>query len=232
MITLGYLELSKNTGSLKFKDHSSVKNIFTNIHKNYLVFMDFLYKNLTKDQINKTKKITERIFTILNERPTAKIHYGTAQMQTLKTNNEMSLSMLKSLLRNNSNQNDFMKGSSEIIKNIDSLSVSWVKNKIIDLIKASKQTRHQSSLSVNDKITAITKSDLKPIRKVLIVNDKIDSNKKYATKHFTPQKNTLGKAKVLLSDSKPKYNKVLQYRKVKPVEFLNSGQVKKFSINL
>lgn len=232
MIILGYLELSKNTENLKFKDYSSIKNIFTNIHKNYLVFMDFLYKNLTKDQINKTKKITEQIFTVLNERPTAKIHYGTTQMQTLKTNNEMSLSMLKSLLRNNNNQNDFMKGSSDIIKNIDSLSVSWVKNKIIDLIKASKDSKHHTSLSVSDKVIAVTKSDLKPVRKVLIVNDKIDSKKKYATKHFTPQKSNIGKAKGLLSDSKPKYNKVLQYRKVKPVEFLNSGQVKKFSINL
>jgi len=77
-----------------------------NIHKNYLVFVEFICKNLTNEQRSKTKEWVDELYRILQDRPAAKTYYRSNNTQTLIRNNEISASLLKNLLRTNQDQND------------------------------------------------------------------------------------------------------------------------------
>jgi hypothetical protein len=128
ILTLGYLELHKKSESMKLKAYTCIKNILTNVHRNYLVFLEFLYKNLSEDQRERTRRVTEKMLTVLNDRPTNKLQYKCSPSQILKSNNDIAMTMLKTLIKNYSLPNDFNKGALEIIKNIDVLSVAWVRD--------------------------------------------------------------------------------------------------------
>lgn len=54
---------------------AAVKNILANLHKNYLVFVEFICKNLTHQQKEKTKEWVDELYKILQERPAAKAYY-------------------------------------------------------------------------------------------------------------------------------------------------------------
>lgn len=62
---------------------TSVKNILQNVHKNYLVFVEFINKNLTPEQRNRTLEWASALETILETRPTIKSYYKTTNSQTL-----------------------------------------------------------------------------------------------------------------------------------------------------
>lgn len=72
IMVLGYLECIDSLESLNFKTYSSLKNILNNVHSNYLVFVRFIYKNLSDDQKYQTKDICDQIQKVINDRPTNK----------------------------------------------------------------------------------------------------------------------------------------------------------------
>ena len=73
ILTIGYLENVKKAQNLKFKAYSSIKTILTNIHRNYLVFVEFLNKNLSNNQKEKNKRTTNKLLAILSQRSTNKL---------------------------------------------------------------------------------------------------------------------------------------------------------------
>lgn len=79
------------------KNLSSIKNIMTNVHKNYLIFVEFICKNLTSEQRTKTKEWVEELFNILQNRPEAKNYYKSNNTQILIRNNEISMNLLKTM---------------------------------------------------------------------------------------------------------------------------------------
>ena len=106
ILTLAYVELLDSSSFRNVKIISSLKNIMINIHKNYLVFVEFICKNLTNEQRSKTKEWVDELYHILQDRPAAKTYYRSNNTQTLIRNNEISVSLLKNLLRTNQDQND------------------------------------------------------------------------------------------------------------------------------
>lgn len=76
---------------------TSIKNILNNLHKNYLIFIEFICKNMTDQQMEKTKLWVNELYRILRERPAAKSYMRFNNTQTLIRNNEISLNLLKTL---------------------------------------------------------------------------------------------------------------------------------------
>jgi len=74
ILTIGYLEVLHSVSQIDVKILSSLKSILSNVHRNYLVFVEFLFKNLSEDQRAKLR-VCEDIMRILNERPTNNIQY-------------------------------------------------------------------------------------------------------------------------------------------------------------
>ena len=54
---------------------NAVKNILQNVHKNYLVFVEFINKNLTPEQRSKTHEWASSLEAILENRPSVKTYY-------------------------------------------------------------------------------------------------------------------------------------------------------------
>ena len=86
------------------------------MHKNYLIFVEFICKNLNDDQRTKTKQWVDELYTILNERPAAKTYENCNNTDTLVRNNKMSADLLKTLCRGVSDQADYNKMVVEILK--------------------------------------------------------------------------------------------------------------------
>jgi hypothetical protein len=97
LLTIGYIELMQTNIYKSSRNLSSIKNIMSNMHKNFLIFVDFICKNLTYQQRTKTKQWVDELYYILNNRPAAKTHYRCNNTQTLIRNNELSSNLLKNL---------------------------------------------------------------------------------------------------------------------------------------
>jgi len=77
---------------------------------------------------------------ILIERPTAKSYYKCNNSQTLKRNNEISLSLLKTLLRHKSTVDEFSQSCHEIFKVFDTITVKVVWDRIRRALDKDKKT--------------------------------------------------------------------------------------------
>lgn len=97
LLVIGYIELMEEPIKKSHKTLASIKNIMTNVHKNYLVFVEFICKNLNYEQRTKTKEWVDELYRILEERPAAKTYYKCNNTQTLIRNNELSQNLLKGL---------------------------------------------------------------------------------------------------------------------------------------
>lgn len=75
MIVFGFIEQMDATDFNNVKTYSAIKNVMRNVHRNYLVFVEFICKNLTPEQREKTFEWANILFKILTERPTAKSYY-------------------------------------------------------------------------------------------------------------------------------------------------------------
>lgn len=97
LLSIGLIELMESEIFKKSTSISAIKNILANIHKNYLIFIEFICKNLTEHQKQKTKEWVTELFRILQDRPAAKTYYKSNNTQKLIMNNELSLNLLKHL---------------------------------------------------------------------------------------------------------------------------------------
>ena len=147
-ITFGYVELNEIEVFKKSKTMSAVKNIMTNIHKNYLIFVQFVCRNLTDDQKTKTQEWVAQLFYILQNRPDNKSYYKSNNTQTLIRNNELSINLLKTLLRTSGDANEFMKLSLDIIKNIETIGLWWVRKTIREVVEYVKENKPKRSVSI------------------------------------------------------------------------------------
>jgi hypothetical protein len=139
----------------------------SNMHKNFLIFVDFICKNLTYQQRTKTKQWVDELYYILSNRPAAKTHYQCNNTQTLIRNNELSSNLLKNLWRGSIEQNEYLKLIIEVLKNLDTIAISWVRVKsreIIDYVKEHREKRPMSSMhssALNGRKTYGSKTTLK-----------------------------------------------------------------------
>lgn len=144
ILVMSYIETSECNFLREPQSRSSIKNILENAHKNYLIFVDFICRNLTADQKRQTFSWAEALMTVLKTRSTRKTFYKSDNnSETLRKNNEISLQLLKKLCRSKRNEcNDFKKIALELIQRIDAKSVSEVRvivNVLLNEFKTKKQ---------------------------------------------------------------------------------------------
>ena len=96
-LTIGYLEIMEDNVYKTAKSISAIKNVLANLHKNYLIFVQFVCRNLTDEQKSKTQEWVRQLFHILQNRPDTKSYYKANNTQTLIRNNELSINLLKTL---------------------------------------------------------------------------------------------------------------------------------------
>jgi hypothetical protein len=231
---LGYLEINRSTKNMKIRTLSGIKSVLSNVHKNYLTLLEFLNNSISEMSNDKMWVISEKIVMVLNERSTYKLHYKCPQSEILKRNNDMSLNILKQLIKTYPDQNIFIKFAVEVIKNIENLKVSWVMNKIrelLDELKESKVAFHPQS----SKLIEYSQSENKTISKVCLVNTNtknFNTNPRIVSKHYTPQR-FYSKRDITGEVNKDVKNELTpaQTREKKMIEF-QKKQVKSLSINL
>lgn len=84
-----------------------MKNIINNLHRNYLVFIQFITNNLTDDQFEAAIEWAGKLETVLDVRPVMKSHYNVHNSELLQNNNKISLQLLKDLLRHKAVSSEF-----------------------------------------------------------------------------------------------------------------------------
>ena len=130
ILILGYVEQMGSHEFNNVKIYSQIKNVFINVHRNYLVFVEFICKNLTPDQKEKTRDWANCLYNVLQDRPNVKGQYKSNNSEILRRNNELSLNMIKSLCRMRSQSTDFIVASFEILKVFDNVSVRFVRERV------------------------------------------------------------------------------------------------------
>jgi len=101
---------------------------------------------------DKEDNVYERIQSILEERPQSKMKIKCSQSEVLRTNNLMSISLIKVVLKTSSVQKEYIKFASDVIRYIDQLKVEWVKDRLSTIL---------SKIRENKKLTKRPSSDNK-----------------------------------------------------------------------
>jgi len=86
---------------------SNVKNIIKYLHRSYLVFIQFINGNLSEDQYTTAMDWASKLNNILNTRPVMKNFYDIHNSELLKNNNEISIILIKDLLRSKTANHKF-----------------------------------------------------------------------------------------------------------------------------
>ena len=209
MLTLGYLEIIEDLKSVNFKTFSSIKSIINNAYNNFIIFLKFLYKHLSEEERLRTKDFWDKILYILNERSQVKQYYKCTQSQVFRNNNDISLTMLKTILRSNPDQNDYVKGWNEIIKNIDNLSVMWVRDQCQNLVK-DHIAKNRFALLEQDDLSRKYSNTLyqKPVKKVSGIKNKAKMINPYRSKKsISPEKEIKNKTSKHFSTEEQLLNK-------------------------
>jgi len=120
---------------------NAVKNILQNVHKNYLVFVEFINKNLTPEQRSKTHEWASSLESILEDRPSVKTYYKNTNSQILAQNNEISINLLKTICWSRFIESDFLPLLQKIIKKIDVLSVIEVRKLLMRVLERVRNIR-------------------------------------------------------------------------------------------
>ena len=106
-IFIGYLEAHEKGLFETSKMWSNVKNIIKYLHRSYLVFIQFINGNLSEDQYTTAMDWASKLNNILNTRPVMKNFYDIHNSELLKNNNEISIILIKDLLRSKTANHKF-----------------------------------------------------------------------------------------------------------------------------
>ena len=99
VLVLGFAESLAPFELNNSKITRQLKSALKHVHQNYLVFVEFICKNLTQAQKEKTHEWAAALIRILGERPQVKTYSKSNNSQTLKRNNELTINIMKSLCR-------------------------------------------------------------------------------------------------------------------------------------
>ena len=81
---MGYIEVNNDDLYFSPKKWSNIKNIINNLHRNYLVFVQFIATNLTDEQYNNSIDWASKLNKVLDTRPVMKSHYNVHNSELLK----------------------------------------------------------------------------------------------------------------------------------------------------
>ena len=126
-----------------FKIWTNTKNIINYLHRNFLVFVQFIWNNLTDEQFDASYDWAVKLENVLQTRPVMKSHYNVYNSDLLQNNNSISFQLIKDLLRQKSEDNDFRNEANYILKNIEGMEIQIVRDFIIASIRNS--SLHEST---------------------------------------------------------------------------------------
>ena len=140
------------------KSWTNIKNIINNLHRNYLIFIQFITNNLNDEQFEQAQDWAAKLEDVLYTRPVMKSHYNVHNSELLQNNNNISLRLLKDLLRRNPCSNEFKNEATFIMKNMEHIEVLTVIDLVTTAISVSRNNHDKSMYALKNTI----KSQVKP----------------------------------------------------------------------
>ena len=141
------------------------------------MFVQFISSNLTDDQYYAAIDWASRLSKVLQIRPVMKSHYNVHNSELLKTNNNISIRLLRDLLRKKSDGNEFRNAANYLLKNMDLAEINMVRDFVTSAINVSKEpeaeptekkTKKQSSKKIHQQPVAAKSefNDDSPVKKI------------------------------------------------------------------
>lgn len=176
-VFIGYLELNQFAMYTNQKVWNTTKNAIDNLHRNYLVFIEFILANLTKEQNLMAKSCVQALRKVLEMRTVMKTHYSLFNSKLLDNNNILSMNLIKDLLASCPKENKFKKEAKYVLNNLDSLPILLVKKRVKTSIGNYKSQLAKSSLASCKSFSSIknslSKTQEKSHKAISKINNKI-----------------------------------------------------------
>lgn len=127
-VFVGFLQISDMEIYNHLKTWTNSKNIINYLHRNFLVFVQFICNNLTEEQFDAAYDWAIQLENVLKTRSVMKSHYNVYNSDLLQNNNSISFQLLKDLLRQKSDESNFKEEAYYILKNIDGMEIQIVRD--------------------------------------------------------------------------------------------------------
>jgi hypothetical protein len=190
-IFIGYIDSHEEIIYKSPKHWANLKNIINNLHRSYLVFIQFITWNLTEEQYEAAVDWAGKLSKVLEIRPVMKSYYNVHNSELLQNNNNISTSLIKDLLRSKTEVVEFKKESQHILRNIDSYEVRSVRDFIVASIQNSKQIKSKSTVKIKKSARLNQCSTQKVLHKA---HDAIESDRHHYNPEFKDSKFNIKKA--------------------------------------
>lgn len=144
-LLIGYLETNEISTFKMYKIQSNLNNVISNIHRNYLVFVEFICNNLTEEQYDVANDWAGKLKRVLKTRAIMKSHYTYNNSELLQTNNSISIKLVKDLLRQSKRHNEYTQEANFILKNMEMMEITTVRDIVIAAVNKSKMSSGDTS---------------------------------------------------------------------------------------
>lgn len=136
-IFIGFLQITSLEAYNHLKIWTNTKNIINYLHRNFLVFVQFICNNLTEEQFDAAYDWAIQLENVLKTRSVMKSHYNVYNSDLLQNNNSISFQLLKDLLRQKTEENNYRDEAYYILKNIDGMEIQIVRDFIYSTVNNS-----------------------------------------------------------------------------------------------
>ena len=102
-----FIDINESKLYVKNQTWINVKTVINYIHRNYLVFIEFILTNLTSDQFSFAKEWVEKLQKLVVTRSVMKQSSSLFNSDILEKNNNISTTLIKDLIKQNWEQNEY-----------------------------------------------------------------------------------------------------------------------------
>lgn len=96
-----FIDINESKLYVKNQTWINVKTVINYIHRNYLVFIEFILTNLTSDQFSFAKEWVEKLQKLVVTRSVMKQSSSLFNSDILEKNNNISTTLIKDLIKQN-----------------------------------------------------------------------------------------------------------------------------------
>jgi hypothetical protein len=96
-----FIDINESKLYAKNQTWINVKTVINYLHRNYLVFIEFILTNLTSDQFSFAKEWTEKLQKLVVTRSVMKQSSSLFNSDILEKNNNISTTLIKDLIKQN-----------------------------------------------------------------------------------------------------------------------------------
>lgn len=125
---IGYLETSYLGLYQNLKVLENARRIIGYLHRNYLVFVQFIMNNITDEQYKVAYDWAQKLDKVVSTRPVMKTLNNVYNSELLKGNNTAAMKLLMELLRIRPDLNEFNKKAELVLRNVETMKVLEVRD--------------------------------------------------------------------------------------------------------